>query len=99
GGETVVSADEEERVALASSAGLAGELEATTAYAYLQAIRQEAGGKHTRLGFGMGRSLKSLDPQEIGREGAERAASLLGAAKHVSRTCPIVLGRTLSRAL
>jgi PmbA protein len=96
GVETVVYADEEERVALASSAGLAGEFEATTAYAYLQAIAQEAGDKQTGLGFGMGRSLKSLDPQEIGREGAERAASLLGAAKPVSRTCPVVLDPTVA---
>ncbi|MGH2965447.1 MAG: TldD/PmbA family protein [Solirubrobacterales bacterium] len=96
GVETVVYADEEERVALASSAGLAGEFEATTAYAYLQAIAEEAGDKQTGLGFGMGRSLKSLDPQEIGREGAERAASLLGAAKPVSRTCPVVLDPTVA---
>src|SRR5262249_43685368 len=96
GVETAVYADEEQRVALASSNGLAGEYEATTAYAYLQAIAEEGGDKQTGLGFGMGRSPKSLDPQEIGREGAERAASLLGAAKPASRTCPVVLDPTVA---
>ena len=96
GVETVVYADEEQRVALASSTGLAGEYEATTAYAFLQAIAEDAGDKQTGLGFGMGRSPKSLDPQEIGREGAERAASLLGAAKPASRTCPVMLDPTVA---
>ncbi|HEY7152032.1 MAG TPA: TldD/PmbA family protein [Solirubrobacterales bacterium] len=96
GVETVVYADEEQRVALASSAGLAGEYEATTAYAYLQAIAEDSGDKQTGLGFGMGRSPKALDPQEIGREGAERAASLLGATKPASRTCPVVLDPTVA---
>ncbi len=94
--ETVVYADEEERVALASSTGLAGSYEATTAYAYLQAIAEDGGDKQTGLGFGMGRSAKGLDPEEIGREGAERAASLLGAAKPASRTCPVVLDPTVA---
>jgi PmbA protein len=89
--ETTVYADEEQRVALASSTGLAGSWEATTAYAYLQAIAEGDGDKQTGLGFGMGRSPEALDPGEIGREGAERAASLLGATKPASRTCPVVL--------
>jgi PmbA protein len=89
--ETTVYADEEERVALASSTGLAGTWEATTAYAYLQAIAESEGDKQTGLGFGMGRSPQALDPEEIGREGAERATSLLGATKPQSRTCPVVL--------
>src|SRR5206468_7587423 len=89
--ETAVYADEEQRVALASSAGLAGTYEATTAYAYLQAIAAAEGDKQTGLGFGMGRSPAALHAEQIGREGAERAVSLLGAAKPASRTCPVVL--------
>jgi PmbA protein len=89
--ETTVYADEEERVALASSTGLSGSWEATTAYAYLQAIAESDGDKQTGLGFGMGRSPASLDPEEIGREGADRAVSLLGATKPGSRSCPVVL--------
>jgi PmbA protein len=91
GVETAVYADEERRVAIASSTGLAGAFEATTAYAYLQAIAEAGGDKQTGLGFGMGRSPERLDQDGIGREGAERAASLLGARKPGSRTCPIVL--------
>ncbi len=91
GVETVVYADEEQRVALASSTGLAGGYEATSAYAYLQAIAESDGDKQTGLGFGMARSPHALDPVEIGREGAERATSLLGAAKPASRTCAVVL--------
>jgi len=89
--ETVVYADEAQRVALASSTGLAGRYEATSAYAYLQAIAEDDGDKQTGLGFGMGRSPHVLEPAAIGREGAERATSLLGAAKPASRTCPVVL--------
>jgi PmbA protein len=91
GVETAVYADEEQRVAIASSTGLAGAFEATTAYAYLQAIAEAGGDKQTGLGFGMGRSPEVLDQEEIGREAAERAASLLGARKPASRTCPVVL--------
>src|SRR5204863_757631 len=89
--ETTVYADEEERVALASSTGLSGSWEATSAYAYLQAIAEGDGDKQTGLGFGMGRSPQALDPEAIGREGAERATSLLGATKPASRTCPVIL--------
>lgn len=89
--ETVVYADDEQRVALVSSTGLAGGYEATAAYAYLQAIAEADGDRQTGLGFGMGRSPRALEPEEIGREGAERAASLLGATKPASRTCPVVL--------
>jgi PmbA protein len=89
--ETAVYADEEERVAISSSAGLAGAFEATTAYAYLQAIAEGGSDKQTGLGFGMGRAPASLNPEAIGREAAERAASLLGARKPGSRTCPVVL--------
>ena len=91
GVETAVYADEEQRVAIASSTGLAGSFEATTVYAYTQAIAEAGGDKQTGLGFGMGRSPEGVDPEEIGGEAAERAASLLGARKPGSRACPVVL--------
>ncbi len=94
--ETTVYADEEQRVALASSTGLAGSYEATTAYAYVQAIAEANGDRQTGLGFGMGRSPQALDPVRIGAEGAERAASLLGAAKPGSRSGPVVLDPTVA---
>jgi PmbA protein len=96
GVETVVYADEQQRVAIASSAGPVGAYEATSAYAYLQAIAESEGDKQTGLGFGMGRSPEALDVEELGREGAERAVSLLGATKPASRTCPVVLDPTVA---
>jgi PmbA protein len=94
--ETTVYADEAERVALASSTGLAGGFEATSCYAYLQAIAAGGGDRQTGLGFGMGRSPAALDAEAIGREAADRATSLLGASKPASRTCPVVLDPTVA---
>src|SRR5204863_7467117 len=94
--ETTVYADEAERVALASSAGLAGAFEATSCYAYLQAIAAGEGDRQTGLGFGMGRSPEALDAEAIGREGAERAVALLGATKPASRSCAVVLDPTVA---
>src|SRR5215210_3710022 len=89
--ETTVYVDEEVRSALASSRGVGGSYEASFAYAYRQAIASEKDSKETGLGFGLGRSPIALDPEAIGREAAERATQLLGAAKPPSRTCPVVL--------
>ena len=76
--------------------GLAWAFEATSCYAYLQAIAAADGDRQTGLGFGMGRSPEALDAEAIGREGAERAVSLLGATKPASRTCPVVLDPTVA---
>jgi PmbA protein len=94
--ETTVYADEASRVALASSTGLAGAFEATSSYAYLQAIAAANGDRQTGLGFGMGRSPEALDAEAIGREGAERAVSLLGATKPASRSCSVLLDPTVA---
>lgn len=89
--ETTVYVDEEMRVGLRSSKGAGGSFAATHAYAFLQAIAESDGDRQTGLGFGMGRSPVALDPAAIGREAAERSASLLGARKPASRSCPVVL--------
>lgn len=89
--ETAVYVDEAMRVALHSSRGSDGSFEATHAYAYLQAIAEADGDRQTGLGFGIGRSPAALDPEAVGREGAERSTSLLGATKPASRSCPVVL--------
>src|SRR5581483_4987294 len=83
-------------VALASSNGLRGAYESTACYAYLQAIAAADGDRQTGLGFGMGRSPSGLDADAIGAEAAERATSLLGAAKPKSRSCPVVLDPTVA---
>jgi PmbA protein len=95
--EETVYADEEARVAIASSAGLHGAYATTSCYAFLRAIAADEGrDRQTGLGFGVARAPGGLDPEAIGVEGAERAASLLGATKPASRSCPAVLDETVA---
>lgn len=94
--EQAVYADSAERVAIASSRGVAGEYESSSCHAYLQALAEGDGGKETGLGFGLGRGPATLDPAAIGREGGERAASMVGAGKPKSHSCPVVLDATVA---
>jgi PmbA protein len=96
GVEQAVYADSSDRVAIASSTGVAGEFEASSAYAYLQALAKSDGGRETGLGFGLARGPAGLDPEAIGREGAERAVAMIGARKPASRSCPVVLDPTVA---
>ena len=89
--ETVVYADEEERVALASSTGLAGELRGDHGVRLPPGDRRGRRRQADRARVRDGPLAGGARPEEIGREGAERATSLLGAAKPASRTCPVVL--------
>ncbi len=94
--ETAVYADADERVAIASSVGVAGEYESSTCYAYLQALAEGEGARETGLGFGLARGPRELDPVAIGAEGAERALAMIGAGKPPSRSCPVVLDETVA---
>jgi PmbA protein len=96
GVEQAVYADSAERVAIRSSTGVEGDFEASSAYAFLQAVAVGVGGWESGLGFGLGRGPADLDPVAIGSEGAERALSMIGAGKPVSRICPIVLDATVA---
>lgn len=96
GVETAVYADSAEQVAIASSAGVAGEYEASSCYAYLQALAEGEGARETGLGFGLARGPRGLDPEAIGSEGARRALSMIGAGKPQSRACPVVLDETVA---
>jgi PmbA protein len=97
GVEQAVYADSADRVAIASSTGVAGEYESSSAYAYLQALAEgEGGGRETGLGFGLARGPAGLDPEAIGCEGAGRAVAMIGAAKPASRSCPVVLDPTVA---
>jgi PmbA protein len=96
GVEQAVYADSAERVAIASSTGIAGEYGSSSCYAYLQALAESDGGRETGLGFGLGRGPVALDPVAIGREGAERATAMIGARKPESRSCPVVLDPTVA---
>ncbi len=94
--EQAVYADSAERVAIASSRGVSGEYESSSCHAYLQALAEGEGGKETGLGFGLARGPAALDPAAIGREGGERAASMVGAGKPQSHSCPVVLDATVA---
>jgi PmbA protein len=96
GVEVAVYADADEQVAIASSAGVAGEYEASSAYAYLSALAEGEGARETGLGFGLARGPRGLDPEAIGDEGAQRALAMIGARKPASRSCPVVLDETVA---
>jgi len=96
GVEVAIYADAAERVAIASSAGVAGEYESSTCYAYLQALAEGDGARETGLGFGLARGPRGLDPEAIGAEGAQRALAMIGAGKPASRSCPVVLDETVA---
>ncbi|HEU4393049.1 MAG TPA: metallopeptidase TldD-related protein [Solirubrobacterales bacterium] len=96
GVEQVVYADSAERVAIASSTGVAGEFESSDCFAFLQALAEGEGARETGLGFGLARGPEGLDPEAIGAEAADRAVAMIGAAKPVSRSCPVVLDPTVA---
>jgi PmbA protein len=96
GVEAAVYADSDEQVAIASSAGVAGEYESSSCYAYLQALAEGEGARETGLGFGLARGPRELDPEAIGAEGAARALEMIGAGKPASRACPVVLDETVA---
>ena len=96
GVEQAVYADSAESVALVSSLGIEGEYSSSSCYGYVQALAQGEDGRETGLGFDLGRGPAALDPAAIGREGAERAAAMIGAGKPQSRTCPVVLDPTVA---
>lgn len=96
GVEQAVYADSAELVSIASSAGVAGEYESSSCFAYLQALAEGDGGRETGLGFGLARGPGGLDPVAIGAEGAERALAMIGASKPPSRACPVVFDPTVA---
>jgi PmbA protein len=96
GVETAVYADADEQIAIASSAGVGGEYESSSCYAYLQALAEGEGARETGLGFGLARGPHGLDPEAIGAEGAQRALAMIGAGKPASRSCPVVLDETVA---
>jgi len=96
GVEQAVYADSTERVAIASSVGIAGEYESSECFAYLQALAEGEGVRETGLGFGLGRGPEDLDPEAIAAEAVARATAMIGASKPDSRSCPVVLDSTVA---
>jgi PmbA protein len=96
GVEEVVYVDEDGDAAIATSRGVTGSFGQSVAYSFLQAMATQDSEVQTGLGFGVGRSPKALDPEEIGAEAGDEAASMLGATKPKSRTCPVVLSERVT---
>jgi len=96
GVEQAVYADSAESVALVSSLGIEGEYSSSSCYGYVQTLAESGAGRETGLGFDLGRGPAALDPAAIGREGAQRAAAMIGAGKPKSRSCPVVLDPTVA---
>ena len=88
--EQAVYAGSDDEIAIHSSAGVQCSYEASSCYAYVQALAAGEGSKETGLGLDLGRSPAVLDPEAIGVEGARRAAEMVGAGKPASRSCPVV---------
>jgi PmbA protein len=106
--EDTVYSDSEGRAALANSNGFCESYEETQCYAFAYAFAGDGADRMTGMGFGVGRGPDELDPDQVGREAADRALALHGARQPASRRCPVVLdefvaasfasiiGRTLS---
>ena len=89
--EEVVYVDEDTDAAIVTSRGVSGSYGASVAYSFLQAMATEDSEVQTGLGFGVGRSPRQLHAESIGAEAGDEAASMLGATKPQSRSCPVVL--------
>jgi PmbA protein len=96
GVDQAVYIDGAERVGIATSTGIAGEFEASNAYAYTQALAEGERSRETGLGFGLARGPAGLDPAAIGLEAAERATEMIGASKPTSRSCSVILDPTVA---
>ena len=94
--EEVVYVDEDTDAAIVTSRGVSGSYGASAAYSFLQAMANQDGEVQTGLGFGVGRSPRQLDPEAIGAEAGDEAASMLGATKPASRSCPVVLSERVT---
>jgi PmbA protein len=90
GVEEVVYIDEDSSAAIATSRGVSGAFDASVAYSFLQAMATQDSEVQTGLGFGVARSPRDLDADQIGAEAGDESSSMLGANKPESRTCPVV---------
>ena len=78
--EDTAYADGEGEVFLGSSAGVRGSYRANHCYCFAYALAEQDGQVETGYSFSVARALEDLDPAMCGREAAERAVRLLGAA-------------------
>jgi PmbA protein len=88
--EDAVYSDSEATLAIATSTGVAGTYSRTDAWAYSVAIAEDGGDTQVGFDFGLAHGLGGLDPRAIGLRSADKALSVLGAAKIPSARMPVV---------
>ncbi|HEV3471944.1 MAG TPA: TldD/PmbA family protein [Actinomycetota bacterium] len=88
--EDAVYADSSSEVAIATSTGIADSYARSDAWCYSVAIASDGGDTEVGFEFDLGRSLRDLDPEDVGRRSAARAVSVLGAKKIPSARMPVV---------
>ena len=86
-----------ERVAIASSTGIAGEYEASSCYAYAQALAEGEDGARDRARLRPGARPGGARPGRGRPRGAPSGpTAMIGAGKPESRACPVVLDPTVA---
>jgi PmbA protein len=96
--EDAMYVDGDGEVFIASSAGVRGSYRANQCYTFAYALAEQDGQVETGYSYAVGRALEDLDAEACGREAAERACRLLGAAKCPSMKAPVVLDPFVSAA-
>jgi PmbA protein len=89
--EEAIYGDAVSRVAVASTAGLAGEYAGTDCWCVVLALAEREGETQTGHAFRVAREIEELEWQEAAREAAERGARMLGARKPSTERLPVVL--------
>jgi PmbA protein len=95
--DSVEAGDNVSEVYLATSAGMTGGYQTTSAYLYAAAVAAEGEQLQTSYWYDVKRFLKELpSPESVGREGARRAVRLLGAKKVKSQKVPVIFEPTMA---
>ena len=97
--ESSVYSAEEARAAIVSTRGIEAEAEESFCFAYAEAIAGRGDERQTGFGFTTGREPAELEPAEAGREGAAKAAALLGAKPCPTGSYTVVFDREITAAL
>lgn len=77
-------------VSLVNSKGFSGAYKSTFSGAYIMVMAIDGDERATGFGYGFGRSLKTLDPQKIGRDAGEQAVKLLGGTPVPTQVASVV---------
>jgi len=97
--EESVYSDEEAHTAIASTMGIEAEAEESLCFLYVTAHAARGSDRQSGLGFCAGRGPAALDPEQAGREAAEKARALLGARPCATGSYTVVFDREVAAAL